>query len=114
MRRLGRAVLHAASVFGKQISIANALETTAGVISGASHALWLSAIPSGSDTVLFAGTQDLFRCSLAAGCAWRNATNVNGCAAAQVGPNQHGVAWMPGSDAAFLPMIVGYGEAAMR
>ena len=78
-------------VFGKQISITSALETTTGFIAGASHALWLDAIPSGNDTLLFAGTQDLFRCSLAAGCVWRNTTNVNSCAAAKVGPNQHGV-----------------------
>jgi hypothetical protein len=87
-----------APVFGKRIGIANALETGTGVIAGASHALWLAAIPSGppanNDTLLFAGTQDLFRCSLAAGCVWRNATNVNTCAKAQVGPNQHGVAWV--------------------
>ncbi len=89
-------------VFGKQISIANTVETSQGVISGASHALGLSAIPSGSDTLLFAGTQDIFRCSLAAGCAWRNATNVNGCAAAKVGPNQHGAAWMPSSTTLFF------------
>jgi hypothetical protein len=78
-------------VFGKQIGIANALETSTGSIAGASHALGLEAIPSGNDTLLFAGTQDLFRCSLAAGCVWRNATNVNNCAA--MGPNQHGIAW---------------------
>jgi large repetitive protein len=80
-------------VFGKRIGNA-ALETSTGVIAGASHALWLDAIPSGNDTLLFAGTQDLFRCSLAAGCVWRNATNVNGCAKAQVGANQHDVAWV--------------------
>jgi hypothetical protein len=83
-------------VFGKRIGN-TALESSTGVIAGASHALWLEAIPSGNDTLLFAGTQDLFRCSLAAGCVWRNATNVNGCAAAQVGPNQHGVAWVANS-----------------
>ena len=80
-------------VFGKQIGNA-ALETSAGVIAGASHTLWLEAIPSGNDTLLFAGTQDLFRCSLAAGCVWRNTTNVNGCAAADVGANQHSAAWV--------------------
>jgi hypothetical protein len=82
-------------VFGKQISVANALETSTGVIADASHALWLEAIPSGNDTLLFAGTQDLFRCSLTAGCVWRNATDVNACPGkSQVGPNQHGVAWL--------------------
>ncbi|HEY1964753.1 MAG TPA: choice-of-anchor D domain-containing protein, partial [Acidobacteriaceae bacterium] len=82
-------------VFRKQISIANALETGTGVIAGSAYALWLDAIPSGNDTLLFAGTQDLFRCSMAAGCVWRNATNVNTCpTTTQVGPNQHGVAWV--------------------
>jgi hypothetical protein len=84
-------------VFGKRIGNA-ALETSAGVIAGASHTLWLQAIPSGppnnNDTLLFAGTQDVFRCSLAAGCVWRNTTNVNGCAAAEVGANQHSAAWV--------------------
>ena len=81
-------------VFGKQIRIA-ALETGTGVIAGSSHALWLEAIPSGNDTLLFAGTQDLFRCSMAAGCVWRNATNVNSMRGGdEVGPNQHGAAWV--------------------
>jgi Abnormal spindle-like microcephaly-assoc'd, ASPM-SPD-2-Hydin len=90
----GGACSSPAPVFGKQIGIANALETSAGVIAGASHTLWLEAIPSANDTLLFAGTQDLFRCSLAAGCVWRNATNVTSCGAAHVGANQHGVAWV--------------------
>jgi hypothetical protein len=92
-----------APVFGKQIGIANALETGTGVIAGASHTLWLAAIPSANDTLLFGGTQDLFRCSLAAGCAWRNATNVNSCATTtQVGPNQHGVAWVANTATLFF------------
>jgi hypothetical protein len=92
-----------APVFAKQIG-ANALETGSGLIAGASHALWLQAIPSGNnDTLLFAGTQDLFRCSLAAGCVWRNATNVNTCpGVAQVGPNQHGVAWVANTTTLFF------------
>ena len=46
------------------------------------------------DTLLYAGTIDLYRCSLAAGCLLRNTTNaVNGCAApAQVAPAQHAIA----------------------
>jgi hypothetical protein len=89
--------------FGKQIGIANALETGPGVIAGASHTLWLEAVSSANDTLLFAGTQDVFRCSLAAGCVWRNATNVNTCATrTQVGPNQHGVAWVANTSAFFF------------
>ncbi len=79
-----------------------ALETSAGVIAGASHALSLQALPAGADTVLLAGTRDLFRCSLAAGCTWRNATNVSGCAAAQVGAMQHQAAWVPNSSTLYF------------
>jgi hypothetical protein len=55
----------------------------------------VSSGPSGSqDTLLYAGTIDLYRCSLSAGCVLRNTTNaVNGCAApAQVAPAQHAIA----------------------
>ena len=46
------------------------------------------------DTLLYAGTVDLYRCSLAAGCILRNTTNAaDGCAApAQVAPAQHAIA----------------------
>ena len=74
-----------------------ALETGSGTIAGASHALWLQAIPVAGDTLLYAGTQDLFRCSLAAGCVWRNATHVTSCAAAHVGAMQHAAAWIAGT-----------------
>ena len=43
--------------------------------------LALAATPSGSDTLLYVGTVDLYRCSLAAGCVLRDTTNAqNGCA----------------------------------
>jgi Abnormal spindle-like microcephaly-assoc'd, ASPM-SPD-2-Hydin len=90
-----------APTFARQLPVSS-LETTAGSIAGASHSLVLEAIPSGSDTLLFAGTQDLFRCSLAAGCVWRNATNVNTCAAAQVGATQHSVATVRGTAMLFF------------
>jgi hypothetical protein len=56
--------------------------------------LSLAAVASGSDTLVFAGTVDLYRCSLAAGCSFRNTTNVqNGCSApAMVAPAQHAIA----------------------
>jgi hypothetical protein len=68
------------------------------VISQADYNLTLTAVSSGSgstgDTLLYVGTVELYRCSLAAGCVLRNTTNaVNGCAApAQVAPAQHAVA----------------------
>ncbi len=56
--------------------------------------LSLAAVATGTDTLLFAGTVDLYRCSLAAGCGFRNTTNVqDGCAApAMVAPAQHAIA----------------------
>ncbi len=76
------------------------LETGNGntTIPQADYNLTLTATPSGSgptqDTLLYAGTIDLYRCSLAAGCTLRNTTNaLNGCAApAQVAPAQHAIA----------------------
>lgn len=93
----GGACSAASLTFSRRIAN-TALETSSGIITGASHALSLQAVPLAGDTVLFAGTQDLFRCSLAAGCVWRNATNTfgNGCAAARVGGMQHQAAWLDG------------------
>ena len=61
--------------------------------------LSLAAVPSGvngatQDTLLFAGTVDLYRCTLAAGCTLRNTTNAeNGCdAPAHVARSQHTIA----------------------
>lgn len=57
--------------------------------------LALAAMPTTSgnaaDTTLLVGTVDLYRCTLAGGCALRNTTNAtNGCAApAKVAPAQH-------------------------
>lgn len=62
-----------------------------GTIANAVYNLSIAAVPSQADTLLFVGTQDLFRCSLYEGCAWRNTTNVTGCAAAGVAPSQHAI-----------------------
>ncbi len=59
--------------------------------------LWLAAMPAGSssttagDTLLLVGTEDIYRCTLAGGCALRNTTNSNSCAAAKVAGSQHAV-----------------------
>lgn len=59
--------------------------------------LALAAMPTTTgnvaDTTLLVGTVDLYRCTLAGGCALRNTTNAtNGCAApAMVAPAQHAV-----------------------
>lgn len=66
------------------------------VIDG-SYTLTLAAVPAGlgagQDTLLFAGTDDLWKCSLAQGCQWRNTTNAATCRSAAVGPFQHALAW---------------------
>lgn len=71
-----------------------------GVIDAGDYNLQLSAVPaatalSQTDTLLFAGTTDLYRCGLAGGCSLRNTTNTsNGCAApAGVAPAQHAIAF---------------------
>ncbi len=94
--------------FGKQLG-SGALEVGGGsaAIAQADYDLALTAVAAGSDTVLFAGTVDLYRCSLAAGCVWRNTTNaMNGCAApATVSPAQHAIAAVSGAGAGGLPLI---------
>jgi hypothetical protein len=69
--------------------------------------LALAAVPSGADTLLFVGTIDLYRCSLAAGCALRNTTNAqNGCAhPAGVFPAQHALAGLTGAGAGGNPLL---------
>jgi hypothetical protein len=61
------------------------------------YSLALAAVPTalnaGADTVLLAGANDLWRCSLAMGCQWRNTTNSTTCMSAQVGEYQHALAW---------------------
>lgn len=78
--------------FGQQISD-TALEASdaSGRILQGTYDLSLVAVPWEQDTILLAGTRDIYRCSMAQGCAWRNTTNVDGCAAAQVAPSQHAI-----------------------
>lgn len=73
---------------------------TSGTIPQGDYNLTLAAIPaatslSSTDTLLFVGTSDLYRCSLQGGCSLRNTTNATtGCAApAGVAPAQHATAW---------------------
>ena len=85
--------------FEKQI-VTSALEVGSGsrVIAQADYNLALTAVQTGAggslDTLLYVGTEDVYRCSLAAGCLFRNTTNsVNGCGApAKVAPADHVVA----------------------
>jgi hypothetical protein len=62
-------------------------------IADGSYNLALAAVPSEQDTLLLAGDNDVWKCSLAAGCAWRNTTNAATCMSAGVGEFQHALAW---------------------
>jgi hypothetical protein len=94
--------------FGKRLGSA-ALEVGSGssAIAQGDYDLALAAVTSGSDTLLFAGTEDLYRCSLAGGCVWRNTTNaVNGCAApAMVSPAVHAIALEASAGTGGLPLV---------
>lgn len=62
-------------------------------IANGDYNLVLAAVPSAQDTILLAGANDLWRCSLAMGCTWRNTTNAYTCMSARVAPYQHAIAW---------------------
>ena len=85
-----------ATTFSQRWSTASLqVNTTLGpsTINNGDYNLVLAAIPSAQDTVLLAGANDLWRCSLAMGCSWRNTTNANTCMSAHVAPYQHALAW---------------------
>ena len=65
----------------------------AAAIPNGDYNLVLSAVPSQQDTLLLAGANDLWKCSLAMGCVWRNTTNATTCMSAQVGEFQHALGW---------------------
>ena len=87
-------------------------------IANGDYNLALAAIPAQQDTLLIAGANDLWRCSLAMGCAWRNSTNAFTCMSAQVAPYQHALAWNPanpqevfiGNDSGLWRSMDGVGE----
>lgn len=86
---IGGACASSTVAFSTQITDA-AIDTGGGTnIPQGDYDLSLAVVPSQQDTLLFIGTRDIFRCSLANSCAWRNTTNVDSCAAAQVAPSQH-------------------------
>ncbi len=85
----------ASVLFGTRLDTA-ALEVGGGssqILQG-DYNLALAAASVGTDTILYVGTLDLFRCSLAAGCVLRDSTNaLNGCATpAGVAGAQHAIA----------------------
>ncbi len=94
----------AAMTFGVRLNTA-ALEVSGlggdARIANGDYNLTLAAVPGGlglgQDTVLFAGANDLWRCSLANSCVWRNTTNSTTCMSAQVGEYQHALVWDAGN-----------------
>ncbi|MGB6191489.1 MAG: sialidase family protein, partial [Terracidiphilus sp.] len=82
--------------FGTQWNTTD-LETStllgAKTIANGDYDLALAAVPSGQDTLLMAGANDLWKCSVATSCAWRNTTNATTCMSAQVAEYQHALAW---------------------
>ena len=83
----------------------------AATIANGDYNLALAAVPSQQDTLLLAGANDLFRCSLAMGCVWRNTTNAQTCMSAQVAPYQHALAWNPANP---LEVFVGNDSGLWR
>jgi len=82
--------------FSKQWSTAALQSSVAGSATGilnGTYTLALAAVPDNQDTLLLAGANDLWRCSLANGCVWRNTTNTSTCHSAGVAPYQHVLAW---------------------
>ena len=73
--------------------------------------LALAAVPSQQDTFVLAGANDLWKCSLAMGCVWRNTTNSTSCMSAQVGEFQHALAWSPANP---LEIFVGNDSGLWR
>jgi hypothetical protein len=57
--------------------------------------LALAAVPSGQETMMLAGANDLWKtdCPYSEGCRWRNTTNSTTCMSAGVGEYQHALAW---------------------
>jgi len=84
--------------FGQQWAT-GALETStsagaATIVDGA-YTLALAAVPSGQETAVLAGADDLWKsnCPVSQGCSWRNTTHAQTCMSAAVGAYEHALAW---------------------
>jgi hypothetical protein len=83
----------------------------AATIPNGDYNLVLAAVPSQQDTLLLAGVSDLWKCSLAMGCVWRNTTNSTTCMSARVGEFQHALEWNPSNP---LEVFVGNDSGLWR
>src|SRR6266700_2186235 len=110
----GNACANQTIAFGKQWNT-SALEADtwlgSATIQDGSYNVALAGVPSDQDTILLAGDNDLWKCSLAMGCAWRNTTNATACMSAQVGEYQHALAWNPANP---LELFVGNDSGLWR
>ncbi len=90
----GTSCANTSPVFANALNAAPLESGSAKTIAQGDYNLALAASASGTDTLLYAGTIDLYRCSLAGGCVLRNTTNAqNGCLnSAKVSAAQHAVA----------------------
>jgi hypothetical protein len=94
-----------------------ALETNTSLgpatIVGGNYTLALAAVPSGQETILLAGADDLWKtdCPYSQGCTWRNTTNSTVGFCAQVGEYQHSLAWNPANP---LEIFVGNDSGLWR
>lgn len=63
------------------------------LIPQADYDLYLAAVSHQNDTILFAGTADIYRCDLGQGCAWRNTTHSQSfdCNSSHVAPAQYAI-----------------------
>lgn len=108
----GASCTTAAITFAKKL-ISTPLDMGSGstAIAQGDYNLSLAAVQTGTgvslDTLLFAGTVDLYRCSMATGCMLRNTTNAgNGCnAPAMVSPAQHAIATLANAGTGALPLL---------
>ncbi len=80
-------------------------------IENGDYNLALAAVPSQQDTLLLAGDNDVWKCSLALGCVWRNTTNANSCMSAKVAGYQHALEWNPNNP---LEIFVGNDSGLWR
>jgi hypothetical protein len=93
----GTACTNQAITFATELPWFPGTSSTEPMIANGDYNLALAAVPAalgqGEDTLLFAGANDLWKCSLAMGCVWRNTTNSTAGFCAQVGKFQHALAW---------------------
>ncbi len=94
----GTACTNQPITFAQQWNTA-ALETNtangADTLENGDYNLALAAVPSGQETRLLAGGNDLWEsnCPFSQGCVWRNTTNSTTCMSAGVAEFQHALAW---------------------